>query len=131
MSQLTTEEQEIAVALRSADLGELGGSTINMDKLGFKDNAISKEGAETHNVMTDIANVSYKVMKNKASDLSKAKAKMNDVAQRYGRDTGQYDKAQSEFDDALVESKDAELRHSLATNTKEQVGQAVVRGMTF
>ena len=131
MSQLTTEEQEIAVALRSAELGDLAGNTINMDKLGFKDNAISKEGTDTHSTMVDISQVAYKVMKNKASDLSKAKAKMNDIAQRFGRDTGQYDRAQSEFDNALVESKDAELRHSLATNTKEQVGQATVRGMTF
>ncbi len=131
MSLLTTEEQEIADTLRGADLGDVAGATINMDKLGFKDNAISKEGAETHTLMTDINHVAYKVMKNKASDLSKAKAKMNDVAQRYGRDNKSYDEAQKEFDSALVESKDAELRHTLTKGTKEAIGQAVVKGMTF
>ena len=130
MSQLTKEEQEIAAQLKSADLGDIAGHGIPMEKLGFK-GGMSKEGAETHSVMTDINQVAYKVMKNKASDLSKAKENMNDVAQRFGRDTDKYSKAQSEYDEALVESKDAELRHDLSKNTKEAVGQATVRGMTF
>ncbi len=131
MSLLNDEEQEIATALKSAELSDLAGDDINMDKLGFKSGAISKEGAETHTLMTDINQVAYKVMKNKASDLSKAKAKMNDVAQRYGRDNKSYDEAQNSYDSALVESQDAELRHTLTKGTKEQIGQAVVRGMTF
>ncbi len=130
MSQLTTEEQEIAAQLKSAELGDIAGDTINLQKLGFKD-GMSKEGVETHSVITDITNVAYKVMKNRASDLSKAKENMNDVAQRFGRDTDKYSKAQSEYDEALVESKDAELRHDLSKNTKEVVGQATVKGMTF
>ncbi len=131
MSTLTTEEQEVAAQLKSADLGELAGMGINMQKLGFKDNAISEAGVETHDAMTEINNTAYKVMKNRASDLSKAKAKMSDIAQRYGRDNDRYDSAQSEFNSALAESNDAELRHNLTKNTKKDVGDAMVSGLTF
>ena len=122
---------EVAARLKGADLGELAGNGINMQKLGFKDNAISDEGVNTHGVMTEINNTAYKVMKNKASDLSKAKAKMSDIAQRYGRDNDRYDSAQSEFNEALAESNDAELRHNLTSNTKKDVGDAMVSGLTF
>ena len=131
MSQLTENEIEIAAQLKSAELGDLSGETMDLQKMGFKDGSVSSEGVNAHNLMTDISNVAYKVMKNKASDLSKAKAKMADISQRYGRDNKAYDKAQSEFNEALDESKDAELRHQLTSHFKGEVGQAVVKGMTF
>jgi len=130
MSQLTNEEMEIAAQLESADMNELSGDNINMQKLGFKD-GISEEASNTQKQMSDITNVAYKVMKNKASDLSKAKAKMADISQRYGRDNKQYDEAQSNYNEALSSSKDAELRHQVVANTRDEVGQAVVKGMTF
>ena len=130
MSQLTNEEQELATQLERADLNELTSNSINMQKLGFN-GGITEEGINTHKTIADITNVAYKVMKNKASSLSKAKAKMLDISQRYGRDNKQYDKAQSDYNDALDASKQAELKHQIISNTKREVGQAVVKGMTF
>jgi len=131
MSTLTTEEQETANTLRKASLEELSGSSINMQALGFKDNKLSEEGAKTQEAMQAINNVAYKVKNNAASDLSKAKAKMNDVSQRYGRASTQYDSAQEKYDDALAESKDAVQRYEVTKNTKDEVASAVVRGMTL
>lgn len=131
MSTLTTEEQEMATAIKESDLGELSGNTLEKHKMGFKDNVISEQGAETQAVLTEIDGVAYKVMCNSASKLSKAKAKMNDVASRHGRDSKAYDSAQSDYDEALVDNQDDVLRYETTKTTKEDVGQAVMKGLTF
>jgi len=131
MSTLTTEETETAKVLREASLADLSGDNIDLQSLGFKDNAISEEGVKTQEAMQEIHNIAYKVKNNAASDLSKAKAKLVDINQRYGRDNAKYDLALSGYNDALAESDDAVQRYEVTKNTKNAIGSALTRGMTF
>lgn len=131
MSKLTETEQETAKVLREASIGELSGNALNFQSLGFKDNKLSEEGVETQRAMQDVNNVAYKIMQNTASDLSKAKVKMNDIATRYGRDNKTYDEAQGEYNAALTESQDAVQRYEITKNTRNRVATATVKGLTL